>query len=1426
MTSTRELNRPYASLSQINGPSPPTNLSTIHASSVTSFRDDTSTSPSTSSCPPSAFNSQPTLSVKDEEKRRQDLIQGLQHTFPGRRLPIYNAAYLGAVNALSRVLNLHPEIIESSDESGCTALMKAAYKGHVGVVKELLKHKGKLEVDATDTQGHTALVWAAVGGEMECVKLLVEEGGADVNGSSVVRNTVDAGGGDNDDLKEKSDEKSTTTDETESEVAGKSPSPQSTTAQTLVSEAVTPLVSAAFRGHMNIVQYLLEKGAEINARVCVNAIGTSKKGLSGGDNGNLFLQEGKTALMVAAWMMRTEIVRYLLTHGAKVDSEASDWLKKGALFLRRSWVEQNAWRSITSMETLHHHQRTPSTGVGGSSAFGSVNNISTLASQTLQQPEAPRHHRRESLKEKLWYFTAEENEMLTQIQELIVKSMVEGKSKPGDLTKTSSNVAGTGSAVVADGVGRKDADSQKKDPTRTSTDMLASDDNLATPRARARVRRRSSGFRHGLNLEKIIGSHPEVILDLTDRLPKRGTELDLLCLTVFRCVIQLVLAANRNIKHQYIAISAKAIHHSGEIIRAVESMDKIMSPAANPAPSGLTKSPTGSNINALNNGGAAGAANNGASTAAITGGGSGTIARPSGGSAPETLVFSMNHLRVKLKDVAKNLNMDYQKQLMVTTRLAVGVWPPPNATAEMIKAASTLAKACKELVDLANIPGYFALIDKNLDLNVEPYQDQEKAKEAPALTETSSIPTININDNNPRARLNVLNYDEYKRENQLKAIEEMSRQYDRNSTVSLSRESLGVFEAYSETYTTFLSSLDNLLRQFVASVSDLKNLHDEHLKEEYLAGSSAVMASAEAIIEEARSYEPLSTECPDDIMFEVSDSILVEQQGVIMPFPQEDLPLPLKPVLRQCMEEVRTAAKIVLARGTLASGVWPPPSAAAEMLQSTIPCVIAVKKLVVVSKETAGKLQRILGEERLKKETWRKECLQNERVKKLFQMWEGQNKEEEKEDSSQSVEESALMEQSTEGLVLEENSASGKSVVIKGGRIGTLIEWMSSHAFVGTHYMAPHWTDNYFEEDFAENESLLLRFRDFVDKNITLDFPKMAASLLKILDDRLDAGYRKRKTEESVPSTPTQLSSPTNANSTLFNLLKPLNITGGNASADKDNYATLRSLLVQDPRAFLDTVDPLDMARQLTLIEFEHFRSVRPHDCLDQIWGEKRRKELVAAGGGIKKADTAEQALTGIAKMIRHTNNTKGGSLYRAQHCRELNNFNGITGIVAGLSMAPVNRLRKTWAGFADKHTKLSEAYAEVADLVSPKGQYANYRKALKELTPPAIPFLGVYLTDLTFIELGNPDFLPETHYVNFEKRRKVYELIREIQGYQLTPFPFQSVPVLNELITGLGGGNGEGGTLPGQSLMNEDDLYDLSLVYEPREEEDDDFDD
>jgi son of sevenless-like protein len=48
--------------------------------------------------------------------------------------------------------------------------------------------------------------------------------------------------------------------------------------------------------------------------------------------------------------------------------------------------------------------------------------------------------------------------------------------------------------------------------------------------------------------------------------------------------------------------------------------------------------------------------------------------------------------------------------------------------------------------------------------------------------------------------------------------------------------------------------------------------------------------------------------------------------------------------------------------------------------------------------------------------------------------------------------------------------------------------------------------------------------------------------------------------------------------------------------------------------------------------------------------------------------------------------------------------------------------------------------YEQAARLVATDGNRHAYRKTLAQAAQPCVPYLGVYLTDLTFIEDGNPD--------------------------------------------------------------------------------------
>lgn len=146
--------------------------------------------------------------------------------------------------------------------------------------------------------------------------------------------------------------------------------------------------------------------------------------------------------------------------------------------------------------------------------------------------------------------------------------------------------------------------------------------------------------------------------------------------------------------------------------------------------------------------------------------------------------------------------------------------------------------------------------------------------------------------------------------------------------------------------------------------------------------------------------------------------------------------------------------------------------------------------------------------------------------------------------------------------------------------------------------------------------------------------------------------------------------------------------------------------------------------------------------------------------------------------------------------------------ILAGLNSAPIHRLKRT---FELLSTKTQATLETIRNLMSTTKNFSTYREALRSCTGPAIPFLGCYLTDLTFIEDGNPDFLKvDSRLINFSKRAKTAEVIREIQQYQSLPYAITPVVELqNFLLQCL------------QESLDEGQMYDLSLQLEPRERED-----
>merc|ERR1711916_22582 len=108
--------------------------------------------------------------------------------------------------------------------------------------------------------------------------------------------------------------------------------------------------------------------------------------------------------------------------------------------------------------------------------------------------------------------------------------------------------------------------------------------------------------------------------------------------------------------------------------------------------------------------------------------------------------------------------------------------------------------------------------------------------------------------------------------------------------------------------------------------------------------------------------------------------------------------------------------------------------------------------------------------------------------------------------------------------------------------------------------------------------------------------------------------------------------------------------------------------------------------------------------------------------------------------------------------------------------------------------------------LMSPQKAFSVYRSALRASKPPSVPYLGVYLQDLTFIEDGNPEQIDGL--VNFERLKLVNGVLTEVLLHQQQVYRIAVLDPISTLLV----------SLPSAS---EKTLYNLSLIREPRGETD-----
>jgi hypothetical protein len=240
------------------------------------------------------------------------------------------------------------------------------------------------------------------------------------------------------------------------------------------------------------------------------------------------------------------------------------------------------------------------------------------------------------------------------------------------------------------------------------------------------------------------------------------------------------------------------------------------------------------------------------------------------------------------------------------------------------------------------------------------------------------------------------------------------------------------------------------------------------------------------------------------------------------------------------------------------------------------------------------------------------------------------------------------------------------------------------------------------------------------------------------------------------------------------------------------------------------TLDSKEVARQLTLQDWEYFEALKPVEFLNKAWSHPILKERA---GNVLKMISRFNSISkwAIYSILNYPVLKKRAKAYTkfveiAYELYQMNNFNGAVAIFSGLNNAAIYRLKQTKEK-ASSNITLTK-YNALEALIDSNHSYKTYREALTNSSPPCIPHLGVYLQDLTFIEDGNEDMLEE-NLINFTKRRMIYKSILSIRQFQQSPYNFYSVDAIQDHLCL---------AIDNSSSVSDDDMFNISRKIEPKE--------
>ena len=223
---------------------------------------------------------------------------------------------------------------------------------------------------------------------------------------------------------------------------------------------------------------------------------------------------------------------------------------------------------------------------------------------------------------------------------------------------------------------------------------------------------------------------------------------------------------------------------------------------------------------------------------------------------------------------------------------------------------------------------------------------------------------------------------------------------------------------------------------------------------------------------------------------------------------------------------------------------------------------------------------------------------------------------------------------------------------------------------------------------------------------------------------------------------------------------------------------------------FVTAWSPKRVAIELTLVDLKLFRQIKPDEFCIFLWGEKNDPRISNFNQYVDRFNRIGFWVGSVVcaqKDIKRRIDVIEKYIQIMKYLLKFNNYSSLMALMSGLNTTGVSRLKKTWEQV--EKGRYYSVYKDIEAKMSYKGNFKAYREIEAFSKPPFIPFFGLYVKDLTFMNDGNQKHLalktetstpidpaapPMPSVINFEKCRTITDKIHAIRIYQQSTYKFE----------------------------------------------------